>query len=279
MSVDPALIGRLAGKVRDLETSGAPPGVHTHPWAEVTGKPSTYPPATHGHAWGEISGAPATYPPDAHGHAIGEVTALQAGLDAKAAASHGHAWGEITGKPATFPPDAHSHAISGVTGLQAALDGKSDVGHTHAAGSGAKAVYLPLLQHVTTLENTTSANATWKIPAATTYGQVAVYLNMPTLGTPASAQLVGVYTNTATTGTNQLGLRLGAAPVAAGTTITPVASSVVTLANSATFPQTFVKAVTPSELGTAAVWGQWGLLLATSTVGPNMMSLALILYY
>lgn len=146
-------------------------------------------------------------------------------------------------------------------------------------GGGAKACYITLLNHATALENTTSAGAAWKIPAATTYGQVSAPLNMATLGTPSSAVFWGVYTNTATTGTNQIGLCKAAAPVAAGTTVTPIASSVVTLANASTYPQTFAKAVTVSELGSASVWLQWALNIATSTVGPNMMSMGLILYY
>ncbi len=112
-----------------------------------------------------------------------------------------------------------------------------------------------------------------------TYGQIAAYLDMAKLGTPASAELICVYTNTATTGTNRIGLVLSNAPVAAGTTVTPVASSVATLANSSVYPQTIVKAVTPSELGTTAKWAQWCLNIATATVGPNVFSLALVLYY
>ena len=161
------------------------------------------------------------------------------------------------------------------TGAQQAAAGN----HTHPGGSGAPFVYLPLLSHFTTLENTTSANATWKIPAATTYGQSAVYLDMSKAGSPVSAVFVACYTNTATTGTNQIGLRFGAAPVAAGTTVTPLASSVVTLANSSTYPQTFVKALTVSELGSTAQWVQIALNLATSTVGPNLMSAGVVLYY
>lgn len=213
-------------------------------------------------------------------------------------------------------PTAHAHPQSDVTGLVDALAGKSATGHTHDAaaiatgtiaparlgsgsggatkflredstwqtaaggpGGGAKATYIPLVRHFTTLEETTSANAAWKIPAATTYGQTAVRLDMTQLGTPIAAELVVVYTNTATTGTNQIGIRLGAAPVAAGTTVTPVASSVATLANTATYPQTIVKAITVAELGSTAQWAQLALNLASSTVGPNIFSADLVLYY
>jgi hypothetical protein len=174
----------------------------------------------------------------------------------------------------------HIHAQTDVTGLAEALAAKSDVGHTHpGGGGGAPALYIPLVRHFTTLEETTSANATWKIPAATTYGQAAVYLDMSKLGAPASASLAVCYTNTATTGTNQMGIVLSNAPVAAGATVTAVASSVFTLANTSTYPQTTVKALTVAELGATAKWVQIALTLASSTVGPNIFSADLILYY
>jgi hypothetical protein len=189
--------------------------------------------------------------------------------------------GDITdgGTNLSQPGGPHTHPISDVTDLQTALDGTSDVGHTHAGGSGAPALVIPLLRHFTTLELTTSANATWKIPAATTFGQVAVLLDMTMLGSPASAVLAIVYTNTATTGTNQIGITLGATPRAAGTTVTQVASSVVTMANTSTYPQTIEKAITVSELGSTKQWLQLALNIATSTVGPNVFSADLILYY
>jgi len=189
--------------------------------------------------------------------------------------------GDITtgGSNLSQPGGPHTHPISDVTSLQTALDGKSDVGHTHAGGSGAPALVIPIMRHFTTLEMTCSANATWKIPAATTYGQAAVLLDMTKLGTPASAVLVIVYTNTATTGTNQIGITLGSTPRAAGTTVTQVASSAVTMANSSTYPQTIEKAITISELGSTKQWLQFCLNIATSTVGPNVFSADLILYY
>lgn len=188
--------------------------------------------------------------------------------------------GDVTtgGGNLSQPGGPHTHPISDVTDLQTTLDGKSDVGHTHAA-SGATAVIIPLIRHSTTLELTTSANATWKIPAATTFGQQAALLDMTKLGSPTSAVLVVVYTNTATTGTNQIGLTLGDTPRASGTTVTQVASSVVTMANTSTYPQTIEKALTISELGSAKKWLQLCLNIATSTVGPNVFSADLILYY
>lgn len=147
------------------------------------------------------------------------------------------------------------------------------------SGSGAKATYIPLVRHFTTLELTTSANALWKIPAATTYGQAGVLLDMSKLGTPASATLAIVYTNTATSGVNQLGLALSNSPVAAGTTVVPVTSSIITTVNSSTYPQLIEQSILVAELGTAKKWAQLALNLVTNSVGPNVFSADLILYY
>lgn len=194
-----------------------------------------------------VDSAPAGGP---HSHTAGEVGAATSG--------HNH--------DGTYAP-THTHPYS-----------LTD--HTHpGGGGGAKATYLYLVQHFTTLEVTTSANLLWKIPAATTYGQVAVPLDMTKLGSPTSAEMFVVYTNTATTGTNQIGLALGASPRAAGTTVTPVASSVALLANSATYPQTIRQSVLVAELGSTAQWLQFALNITTGTVGPNVMSLGLVLYY
>jgi hypothetical protein len=136
-----------------------------------------------------------------------------------------------------------------------------------------------LVNHHTTLELTTSANATWKIPASNQYGQYAALLDMTRLGEPTSATLAVVYTNTASSGSNLIGLTLGNSPSAAGTTVTPLASSQVTLANTSTYPQVIEQELTVSELGTTKQWLQLSLNLASNTVGPQVMSATLILYY
>lgn len=195
-------------------------------------------------------------------------------IDARAPTAHTHPASDLAS--GTVAP---ARLGSGSGGATKFLREDSTWQTVSGGDGGAKATYISLVRHFTTLEDTTSANATWKIPAATTYGQIAVRLDMTKLGTPASAELVVVYTNTATTGTNQIGIRLGAAPVAAGTTVTAIASSVATLANSSTYPQTIVKAITVAELGSTAQWLQLALILATSTVGPNIFSADLILYY
>jgi len=155
----------------------------------------------------------------------------------------------------------------------------AQTGGSGSSGSGAKATYIPLIHHFTTLELTTSANALWKIPAATTYGQAGVLLDMSKLGTPNSATLAIVYTNTATSGVNQLGLVLSNSPVAAGTTVVPVTSSIVTTVNSSTYPQLIEQSILIAELGTAKKWAQLALNLVTNSVGPNVFAADLILYY
>jgi len=140
-------------------------------------------------------------------------------------------------------------------------------------------VYVPIMDHSnSTLNMTTSAAATWKIPSASRFGECAVLLDMTELGTPTSAVFVVVYTSNAT-GTNQIGLSLAATPQPAGTTVTPIASSVVTLANSSSYPQTVEKDLTISDLGTSKVWIQFALDLNSNGTGPNVRQAALILYY
>ena len=51
------------------------------------------------------------------------------------------------------------------------------------------------------------------------------------------------------------------------------------MANVSTYPQTIEKAITVSELGSTKQWLQLCLNIATSTVGPNVFSADLILYY
>lgn len=95
---------------------------HTHLWADITDKPTTFTPSAHTHSLADLTGFGL-----AGGYIRSDGTAW--------VRVSGVAWGDLTGVPATFPPSAHSHAISDVTGLQTALDGKSAVGHTHTAAN------------------------------------------------------------------------------------------------------------------------------------------------
>lgn len=129
-----------------------PPSSHTHPWSDITGKPTQFAtdwslianvPASFPSTWATVSGKPSTFPPSAHTHVKADITDFPAtwawtaltGVPASFPPSaHTHvkaditdfpttwAWASLTGVPATFPPSAHVHAIADVTGLQAALD-------------------------------------------------------------------------------------------------------------------------------------------------------------
>ncbi|MBO9710674.1 MAG: hypothetical protein J7521_20930 [Caulobacter sp.] len=76
----------------NFDPSSKASAVHSHDWAQVTGKPATYPPSAHGHVWGDLSGVPATFPPS----------------------GHTHDWSQVTGRPGTFPPDPHGHDLAGL---------------------------------------------------------------------------------------------------------------------------------------------------------------------
>jgi hypothetical protein len=99
----------LDGKVDDAEMTGKADVNHTHTFAQITAKPTTYPPDVHTHTFASITARPTTYPPDIHTHAFAD----------------------ITGKPATYTPSAHTHAMADVTGLETALAGKMDDGDAY----------------------------------------------------------------------------------------------------------------------------------------------------
>lgn len=55
-------------------TNARTPTAHTHPWSEVTGKPTEFAPSAHSHAWAEITGKPTTFAPSAHSQAWSTIT-------------------------------------------------------------------------------------------------------------------------------------------------------------------------------------------------------------
>lgn len=128
-----ALDGKATSAQGALADSALQPG-DTIPWADVSGKPSTF-------------------TPSAHSHVIADVTGLQTALDGKqaagsyAAAVHTHtaaqvsglatvattgAYGDLTGIPSTFTPAAHNQAWSTITSTPTTLSG---YGITDAAPS------------------------------------------------------------------------------------------------------------------------------------------------
>ena len=103
-SVDAQLGARYTKAQADALLDGKAPVSHTHSWAQVTGKPTTF-------------------APSAHSHVVADVTGLQAALDQAAVTAE---WAQLVDKPTAFPPLAHSHSVSDVTGLQVVLDDKVD---------------------------------------------------------------------------------------------------------------------------------------------------------
>ena len=116
--------------VSGLQTAldGKAPASHTHPYSEITGKPSVFPPAAHSHPWSDLTGVPTAFPPSAHQHTIGDVTGLQAALDGKMGATtfktvNGTA---ITGAgDIVIPAGPPGTSITGVILTQAAYDALS----------------------------------------------------------------------------------------------------------------------------------------------------------
>lgn len=133
-------------QVRNKPTT-FPPSSHTHPLGDVSGLQAaldakvgnTDPrlsdardPKAHTHSWASLTGKPSTFPPDGHGHSISDVSGLQQALEDAANSGTGGGtgdgspvtWISILNKPSEFPPEAHTHLIRDVSGLQGALDAK-----------------------------------------------------------------------------------------------------------------------------------------------------------
>lgn len=120
---------------------------HTHLWAHITDKPSTFTPSSHTHTWANITDRPSTM---ANPYALtislngkaqtaysgsaavafditpASIGAQVAGSYASsshnhdtlyAAKSHAHAWGDITGKPSSFTPAGHNQASSTINAM------------------------------------------------------------------------------------------------------------------------------------------------------------------
>lgn len=117
---------------------------HTHSWAQITGKPTTFAPSSHTHAWGEVTGKPSTFTPSEHTHSALSNGTFSVDLSSAGAfalrsgstnmvqwnasngnlvagnvpwarvtdkpASYPSAWGDVSGKPTAYPPEAHSHS-------------------------------------------------------------------------------------------------------------------------------------------------------------------------
>lgn len=164
--------GGTGGPVSWTQVTGKPtefpPTSHIHPIVDVTGLQGALDakvgisdprlsdartPTAHTHSWASLTSKPTSFPPEIHAHSITDVSGLQQALEDAANSGTGGggdgspvSWISVTGKPTTFPPEAHSHVIADTTGLQAALDAKASstdprlsdartpTSHTHAWG-------------------------------------------------------------------------------------------------------------------------------------------------
>ena len=114
-----AMVEALAGKAA---------ASHTHPYSEITDKPSVFPPAAHSHPWSDLTGVPTAFPPSAHQHTIGDVSGLQTALDGKMGAT---SFKTVNGTAITgagdivIPAGPAGTSITGVILTQAAYDALS----------------------------------------------------------------------------------------------------------------------------------------------------------
>lgn len=112
-----------AGKAQQT-ADGKADKAHSHPWADVTGRPTTYPPEAHGHTWADVTGKPSTYAPSSHTH-------LYAGSKSPGGAARG----------AEKLETARKITIAGAVDGSAEFDGSRDVTIT-VEGDSAAASFL-----------------------------------------------------------------------------------------------------------------------------------------
>ncbi|ALF01233.1 hypothetical protein FDH47_gp22 [Arthrobacter phage Brent] len=122
---------------------------HTHPWADISGKPATYAsdwgtlaniPATMPSTWATVSGKPTVFASDWASVAGKPATfpSTWATVSGKPTtfdpSAHTHLWADLTDKPATFAPSAHSHVWTDLTGVPTAS--RTQAGLMSAAAYG-----------------------------------------------------------------------------------------------------------------------------------------------
>ncbi|ALY09352.1 minor tail protein [Arthrobacter phage Jawnski] len=131
--VNPSVAADIANKSYvDTQIATRAPSSHTHPWADISGKPATYAsdwgtlaniPATMPSTWATVSGKPTIFATDWASVAGKPATmpSTWATVSGKPTtfdpSAHTHLWADLTDKPATFAPSAHSHAWTDLTGV------------------------------------------------------------------------------------------------------------------------------------------------------------------
>ena len=109
------LSGALAEKVDDTDprlSDARTPTEHTHPWSEVSDKPSEFPPSSHTHSWASLTGKPTDFPPSTHTHQIADTYGLQDELDGKADQA------DLDAKADQSAVDGKVSNLGGVSGIE-----------------------------------------------------------------------------------------------------------------------------------------------------------------
>ncbi len=116
----------LQGALDSKQASGSyAASIHSHLWADITDKPTTFTPSAHTHDWVDITtGKPTTLAgygitdaaASGHTHAYSSLTSIPATF---APSAHTHLWADLTDKPTTFDPSAHTHAYGSLTSIPA----------------------------------------------------------------------------------------------------------------------------------------------------------------
>ncbi|ASR80653.1 minor tail protein [Arthrobacter phage Piccoletto] len=126
----------------DAQTALRALASHTHPWADISGKPATYAsdwgtlaniPATMPSTWATVSGKPTIFPTD-WANVAGKPATMPstwATVSGKPTTfdptAHTHIWADITDKPVTFTPASHTHNWFDLTGVPNASRAQSGI--------------------------------------------------------------------------------------------------------------------------------------------------------
>lgn len=83
----PGLLNQYVTQQDPRNSDARTPTAHSHAYADITAKPSTFAPSAHTHGWAEVTGKPATFPSETHSHDDRYYT--EAETDARIAAAGG----------------------------------------------------------------------------------------------------------------------------------------------------------------------------------------------
>ncbi len=104
------LVSIPISKVSGLQTAldGKAAVSHTHVWADITDKPTTFTPSAHSHVWADITDKPSTFTPSAHTHALSDLT--QSGASSGQVPQwNGSAWVAATVSGGGTPGGSNTH--------------------------------------------------------------------------------------------------------------------------------------------------------------------------